>query len=70
MQSMQLLYEENENVFACWTYFLPEIIFNNLFLAVYYDDLNQGSQARSPLDAFVRPANISKIDNIINFEQI
>jgi hypothetical protein len=32
--------------------------------------LEQGFQARGPLDAFVLPANISEIDIIINFEQI
>ncbi len=31
--------------------------------------LEQGPKARGPPDAFVRPANISKIDNIINFEK-
>ncbi len=40
------------------------------------DDLEQGSQTRGPLaafgplDAFVRPANISKIGKIISFDQI
>jgi hypothetical protein len=32
--------------------------------------LEQGSQARGPPDAFMRPTNISQIDNIINFDQI
>jgi hypothetical protein len=33
------------------------------------DPLSQGSQARGPPDAYVRPANISKMNIIINFEQ-
>ncbi len=35
------------------------------FLASFEEALRQGSQARGPPDALVRPANISKIDTTV-----
>ncbi len=40
------------------------------YLEILLIVLEQGSQARGPPDAFVRPASISKFDNILSFEQI
>ncbi len=36
----------------------------------WYIGIDQGSQTRGPPDAFVRPASISKTENIVNFDQI
>ncbi len=36
----------------------------------FFNPLSQGSQARGPPDAFLRATHISKIYNIINFEEI
>ncbi len=52
-----------------------EILFE-IFTSEFYILLHlphyveQGSQARGPPNTYMRPANISKIDNIINFDQI